>query len=447
MASCFYKKTAVLLVIVLVLISISSPYASNRLWPSAMNLYNDTISLDNLVPKDATTSNSKKGVLFTGDPKEIFDLGCGQIAINITLSGKGHTYVQYLEGFKKRGIKTTLILVNDKATVNLAPRNDTPEEFKNPYFYMIDFNSSNGEWQRLNFERILKDYGECIDNWIIGNEINSQIYNYYGPSNIRDYTKVYCDTFKIIHDKIKAVNEDANLFISFDQCWDAPQFNEKHKKYDKINGMYRYNTKEQLALINEYLGEDIDWGVALHPYPAPVDDAKFWDDEYSGFDPYDKIEKERPYLLTAKNFELAIAYLNDKKFLTKDGNQRKILLSELAFTAHNGEEIQAAGIYYIWEKIMKFDKSIDGLLYNAQTDLPDGFNFGLSTEKGKKRLAWAVYKDMDRENENGWCKDLLDRVLAKYGYMDVDNVIMKIPKEVKETKKATSAVIMPKPKP
>ncbi|MBR4313753.1 MAG: hypothetical protein IKP66_02450, partial [Lachnospiraceae bacterium] len=92
-------------------------FADRILWPSEMQLHNELINLDNILPKDATTSNSKKGFLFSGDPKEIFTLGAGHIAINVTLSGKGHTMIQYLKDLKKRGIKITLILVNDKAPV------------------------------------------------------------------------------------------------------------------------------------------------------------------------------------------------------------------------------------------------------------------------------------------------------------------------------------------
>lgn len=69
---------------------------------------------------------------------------------------------------------------------------------------MIDFNANNGDWQKYNFDRIVADYSRYVDNWIIGNEINSQLYNFYGAASIRDYTKVYCDSFKICYDKIKA---------------------------------------------------------------------------------------------------------------------------------------------------------------------------------------------------------------------------------------------------
>ena len=419
-------KKITLLVIFSILIQLFTPISSNAskiLWPSVMNLDNENIDLDKILPEDATSSNSKKGFLFCGDANEIFTLGAGHIAINLTLSGLGHTFRQYLLGLKKRGIKITLILVNDKAPVGVDI-NSAPDEFKKPYFYMIDFKAENGDWQKYNFDRIVDEYGDLVDNWIIGNEINSQLYNFYGAATVEDYTKVYCENFKICYDEIKKVNPNANIFISFDQCWNMPTYISNNRKYDSRLGPYRYNMREQLFLINNYLGKSVDWGVSLHPYPAPLESGYFWDDEYAGFDNDSKNEKERPYLITLKNFDIAINFLADKRFWNSQNEVRKIIISEFAVTSHDGEREQAAGLYYLWEKIEN-NPFIIAFLYNSQKDLPDGYNFGLTSDTNKKRLAWAVFKDMDKENERGWCKDLLDNVLDEYGYVDINNFIFK----------------------
>lgn len=424
MVFCYYKKIVYCLLIALLLqvFQPSAILADRILWPSEMNLDNDLISLDNILPKNATASDSKKGFLFCGDPREIFTLGAGHVAINVTLSGKGHTMIQYLQGLKKRGVKITMILINDKPPVG-ANLKDAPKDYQNPYFYMIDFNANNGDWQKYNFDRIVSDYYRYVDNWVIGNEINSQLYNFYGAANVVDYTKVYCDAFKICYDKIKAKNPDANVFISFDQGWDLPNYDSRDRRFDKRLGQYRYNMKEQLVLINNYLGKDVDWGVALHPYPAPVESSYFWDDQYAGYDIGAKEETDRPYLLTLKNFEIAINFLTEKRFLNKDNKVRNIIISEFALTSHDGEREQAAGLFYLWEKIEN-NPYVKALLYNSQTDLADGYNFGLTSDKNRKRLIWAVFKDMDRPYECGWCKDLLDTVLEEHGYIDVDTILL-----------------------
>ena len=420
-------------------------YASRTLWPGSMNLYNENISIDNFIPSTATASNSKKGFLFTGDPREVFSLGLGHIAINVTLSGKGHTFIQYLKDFKKRGLDITLILINDKAPVNTY-QSEAPGEYKKPYCYLIDFYGNDGEWQLYNFKRIVEDYYQYVDNWIIGNEINGQMYGFTGPMSCVEYTKVVCKSFKDCYDLIKEKNEDADIYLSFDQCWDMPTYDKKSKEYNSTYGPYRYNAKEQLEYVNNLLGQEIDWGIALHPYPAPVESAKFWDDEYAGFDENAKEKKDRPYLITLKNFEVAIEFLAQKRFLKKNNEMRNIIISEFGLTSHDGEEIQAAALYYLWEKI-RDNPFIKFFLYNAQTDVGDGYHFGLTSDKKKKRLIWAVFKDMDRIDEFLWCKDLLDRVLLENGYKDENGIIVPLPideeddSNLDETEQSKSKII------
>ena len=137
-------------------------------------------------------------------------------------------------------------------------------------------------------------------------------------------------------------------------------------------------------------------------------------------------EVDMPYLLTLKNFEIAIRFLGEKRFLNKDNEVRNIIISEFALTSHDGEREQAAGLYYLWEKIGD-NPYVKALLYNAQTDLPDEYHFGLTSDKNRKRLIWAVFRDMDKDEENrAWCKDLLDSVLEEHGYIDIEKVIFNI---------------------
>ncbi len=401
--------------------SFTSLFASSIIWPGVANMNNDALDLDEVLPPTATSSGSKKGFCFTGDPNEIFTLGAGHITINILLSGAGHTYFQMLDGLKKRGIKITAVICNDKAPVGVDT-SEAPLGFQKPYFYMIDFKAANGEWQYYNFTRMVEDYGDYVDNWIIGNEINGQLYNYYGPADIETYTKVYCDNFKICYDKIKEKNPDADVYISFDQGWDLPEGRKGHSRYNPFTSQYRYNAIEQLPLINKYLGKGVDWGLAIHPYPKIVGSSKFWDDDYAGYNDKSKYDKERPCYLALKNLDYAVTFMARPEFLRKDGSLRNIIISEFGLSVHDGERIQAAALYFLWEKI-RDNPYIKCFLYNSQMDLDD-FQFGLSDVNGKKRLAWAVFKDMDREYENAWCKDLLDDVLSDTNYVDFNGMLI-----------------------
>ena len=49
------------------------------------------------------------------------------------------------------------------------------------------------------------------------------------------------------------------------------------------------------------------------------------------------------------------------------------------------------------------------------------------SDKNRKRLIWAVFRDMDKDEETrAWCKDLLDSVLEEYGYINIEKVIFNI---------------------
>lgn len=425
MVFCCYKKIAKVLLVALLLqvVRPATIFASDILWPGLINLYNENINLNEVLPEKATSSGSKKGFLLTGDANEIFTLGAGHIAVNVTLSGISHTFIQYLKDLKERGIKITIILTNDRAPVGTDIVN-IPQGIEKPVLYMIDFNASNGVWQKYNFERVVKDYGDIADNWIIGNEINSQAYNFYGPCDVREYTKVYCETFLKCYNAIKEVNENANVYISFDQGWDLPNLRMNNTRDKSELRKYRYNAKDMIALINNYLDKSVEWGIALHPYPAPVDSAIFWDDPHAGYDEDAKDDNDRPYYMTLKNFEIVIEYLKNSAFLTKDKEVRNIIISEFGITANDGERLQAAALYYLWQKIENNDY-VKCLLYYSLNDLDD-YRFGLISNKNRKRIIWALFKDMDRPDENAWCKDLLDEVLEEHGLMQIDKYFFKI---------------------
>ena len=186
--------------------------------------------------------------------------------------------------------------------------------------------------------------------------------------------------------------------------------------------MYRYNAIDQLDLINKYLDKSIDWGLATHPYPAPVGSSKFWDDEYAGYNAKSNYDKERPCYLALKNLDFAVNFMAQGPYLRNDGTIRNIIISEFGLTVHDGERIQAAALYYLWEKI-RDNPYIKCFLYNSQMDL-DEFEVGLSDKNGKRRLAWAVFKDMDRDGENAWCKDLLDDVLSDTNFVDINGILI-----------------------
>ena len=353
----------------------------------------------------------KKGFLIVDNVREVDTLNVSQVAINMTTSGLSYVTLDTVKELYRKGISITAILVNDRPPIGFTAE-DAPPMFQNPYLYMLDFYANNGLSIKLTTQHIINEYGDYIDNWIIGNEISSQLYGYYGPSDVRTYTERYLRTFREVHDMVKEKNPNAHLYISFDQGWNRNELNPNHRTYDKELGQFAYNTKEQIDIIAGYLDKSVDYNFAFHPYPVPLEDSKFWDDRYAGVNESGPM-KDRPIFMSMNNIEYFSNYITSRDYLLRpDGTPRKILISEYGLTSDSGETIQAAALAYTWEKI-KNDDNIVGFLYNAQTDVPDGFHFGLRKDLETTRLAWVVFRDMDDDNKNMWIKSFLYSIVPK----------------------------------
>lgn len=128
------KFSFILMIVLLVNIFHNEVYASKVIEPKNSYdayYYRQDVNLEDFIPKNATASNSRKGFLFTGSPDEIFELGASHIAINVTITGRSHTYINFIRGLKKHGVKITLILANDEPPIGLTTMG-APKDYQNP---------------------------------------------------------------------------------------------------------------------------------------------------------------------------------------------------------------------------------------------------------------------------------------------------------------------------
>ena len=363
------------------------------------------------IAKRETIRNGKKGFLIVDNVREVDTLNVSQVAINMTTSGLTYLDLDTIKELYRKGVSITVILVNDKAPIGFTAEKAHPL-FRNPYFYMLDFYANNGLSQRITVQHIISTYGDYIDNWIIGNEISSQLYGYYGPCDVRTYTERYLRTFVEIYKMVKDKKPSAHLYISFDQGWDRNELKKGSRSYNKELANFAYNSKEQIDIIAGFLDKSVDYNFAFHPYPVPLEDSKFWDDRYAGIDEKGPM-KDRPIFMSMNNIEYFSDYITKRDYLLReDGSPRKILISEYGLTSDSGETVQAAALAFTWEKI-KNDDNIVGFLYNAQVDVPDGFHFGLRKDFETTRLSWVVFRDMDNENNNQWIRSFLYSMVPK----------------------------------
>ena len=352
----------------------------------------------NLTFAKPAASAKKKGILFTSTVDEVNDYGCGQVAFNYTL-GMPFILADTVKELHDQGIKVTFIVTSSIKGHRSASGNPSP--YNNPVFYMIDAYESK---VKAELKEMLNKVGKYVDNYVIGNEISDQAWNYYGPAYVDEYVEAYSRSFKEIYKLIKDKRPSAKLYIPFDQSWDMPAL-----KTDANLMKFKYNTKQMLTLLSSKLSS-LEWGVAAHPYPDPLESPVFWDDKYAGKQDNDSVkEPYKAFVVTMNNIEVMCDFLKQDS-MKYHGSPRDILISEIGFSDSEGEEVKAAALMYTWTKI-KDNPQITGLLYN---NVDSGRGFTLSGESEK------VFKYMDKDSKNDEYINLMHNIISESAYYSSD---------------------------
>ena len=231
--------------------------------------------------------------------------------------------------------------------------------------------------------------GPGIAGWIVGNEVdNFDTWNYAGTSNIDKYTKIYADTFRLVYNATKSVYANARVYVSLDHMW-------------AMSNEGSYGSKAFLETFDSILKSEgnIDWDIAYHPYPVPLTNADFWNNDFIS-------SKDSSPIINMKNLSVLTNHV--KKYYGKD---KRVILSEVGFTSQSGEKVQAAAIayaYYMAEFNPLVDAFIMRSLEDAQIEVEQGLSFGI---KGK--YAYDVYKYMDTPSSEKYTKFALKIIKAK----------------------------------
>ena len=218
---------------------------------------------------------------------------------------------------------------------------------------------------------------EChLDNWILGNEVNiHQMWYYAGNISKEEFMKNYADTFRIMYYAVKSNSANARLYICCDHTW-----SDKSEYWGAKSFMNMFHTmiKKENA--------DIQWNLAFHAYPANLLQSATWNDQGAE-------NNEWCSYVTPKNLDVLTDYVSQNF-----GKKTRIILSEQGFTSTCGEDVQAAGLAYLFYKA-EFNDMIDSCIFRSQTDNPVesamGLRMGLSTEDGRHKEAYKVFQYMD----------------------------------------------------
>ena len=374
---------------------------------------------------------TKKGLNIEIDMlSDAFDLGVKHVTTNIAFSQIMGTGIDYQYDGKtyhfNKGVvdaydKTISALSNKGMTVTVILLNDwnpnTPDlvypgtqKNSNAFYYMFNAETEAGFDQTKAIASFLAqhysgdnpNYGK-VSNWIIGNEINNQQWNYMGPMDLTNYVKAYQKAFRVIYTAIKSTNANDRVYFSLDYNW-----------MNEIDGKLKYGGKEIVDSFNSIANTQgqMDWGLAYHPYPCPMTEPEFWDDPQStGLFTNDFNSP----VINFANLNVLTDYFVQDTLRAPAGNVRHIILTEQGFTSYsptrgNIPEIQAAAYAYSYY-LVDSNPYIDAYTVSRQVDAPseakDGLKFGLwecdmnqpnLIVATKRKKIWQGFRDIDKKN-------------------------------------------------
>lgn len=228
-----------------------------------------------------------------------------------------------------------------------------------------------------------------VMNWIVGNEVNVRSdWNYMDYVDIGTYAREYANAVRVFYNSIKSMNANARVYVSMDQQWNRD-----------LKSNNSYDVRDLLDAFNEVVSAEgnIDWGLAHHPYAYPLDNTTFWNSSRKIMSLI--TDSQDTSIVTMQNIHVVTDYLQQEKLLTADGKVRPVILSELGYTSMDGETNQAAAFVYAYYAADS-NPYIDALLLSRQTDAPEeiaqGLALGLSTQGGKHKYIYEIFKNIDR---------------------------------------------------
>lgn len=383
----------------------------------------------NTAPLKSPTT--KKGLLLDGDLlSDAMELGVKHTSINIAfhqILGEGieYEYDGKTYHFSKKVIENYDKIVNTMRSKDIMVtaiilngwNDNTPQLFlpgvkKSSKANYYNFNASTEEgvetikaiasFLAQRYSGAAGSPGK-ISNWVIGNEINNnEVWNYAGEMELEEYVREYMKAFRVFYTAIKSVNSNDRLYFSTDFFWNEPE-----------PSLVKYSAKDVINTFGAMVkaGGDINWGLSYHPYPDPLTEPEFWDDDETGR----ATESPDTIIVNFNNLHIMTDHLNRPELLAPDGSTRSVILSEQGFTSKSAtrgdvEKIQAAALAYAYY-IADSNQDIDAIIMNRQVD--NVYETKTSVALGlwecdmsspdvikhtKRKLSWAVFRTIDRKS-------------------------------------------------
>lgn len=381
---------------------------------------------------------------------DAFELGVKHVATNISfhqILGQGIDY-QYdgktyhfdanvikgyddtISALSGKGMTVTAIILNgwNPATPDLIYPGT--KKSSNAFYYLFNTATPEGlEQTRAIASFLAERYNGSnpnqgkISNWIIGNEINNQQWNYVGARDLTSYVQAYQNAFRVFYTAIKSTSANDRVYYSLDYNWN-----------NEIDNKLKYGGRQIVDTFNSIANEQgqMDWGLSYHPYPCPMTEPEFWDDDKTGLI---KNDFDSP-VINFKNLTTLTDYMAQDSLKSPTGQVRHIILTEQGFTARtqSGQDVsqvQAAAYAYSYYMVDS-NPYIDAYILSRQVDAPlevrSGLAFGLwacDMNRGddivatRRRKIWQVFHDIDKKKSTLETTEFAKSIIGIQKWSDV----------------------------
>ena len=250
-----------------------------------------------------------------------------------------------------------------------------------------------------------------ITNWVVGNEINNQYWNYMGDLDVSAYTSKFQRAFRVFYTAMKSVSANDNIMFSIDHYWNM---------LPEAAPVGKYKGKDILLAFHNYEEAEgyMDYGLALHPYPYPIYSPNFWDDDKTGR-VNDTVDSP---IVNFKNLHVITDFMSMDSMKNRKGEVRKIFLTEEGFSSIakgvDKSTEQAAAVAYSYF-IVDNNPYISAYLMSRQEDNDDetkhGLAFGLSSIVNHQLVpkpAHEVFKWIDNPSATEGIADFARAVIG-----------------------------------
>lgn len=256
-------------------------------------------------------------------------------------------------------------------------------------------------------ERYTSGEHGMVYDWVIGNEVNQQTnWNYMATSDVDYYTESLERSFRTFYNAIKSKYSKANVYFSIDHDW-----NDNGGDNSKF-----FNGKELLSIFNKYARRrgNYNWGVAIHPYPVPLTNVRFWEGEFD--------KSESASALTPMNLSTLTKVLRQDEYLDANGNVRNIAITELGFSSMADEKVQAAAYAYCYY-IVDNNKYIKSFILNRQTDDSSEMASGLALGVYHRDLSPKYLTNVFRNIDSGAGSEYIPEMLSIIGASSLEEAL------------------------